>query len=163
MYVYIHVVQRSLYVKQLVASSEVASCLVSVSCNLLKSMYDTIKRRCDPQVDIHVSGFHLDIDSRDGKILILWNKGWRGYNPCYRARQGPLLINSIYCLTIQGIANELPGMAGTISHHPLNETLCVYVYMQKVLKGGRGGVYSSLPSPHSTSVPGLRFIQCLCS
>ena len=29
---------------------------------------------------ILMAGFHLDIDSRDGKILILRNKGWRGCN-----------------------------------------------------------------------------------
>ena len=28
------------------------------------------------------SGFHLDIDSRDGKIMVFRNKGWQG---CYRA------------------------------------------------------------------------------
>ena len=36
---------------------------------------------------IHANSvFHLDIDSRDGKIVVLRNMGWRGCNPCYRAR-----------------------------------------------------------------------------
>ena len=35
------------------------------------------------------SGFHLDIDSRAGKILDLRNKGWRGQavTTCYCMRQ----------------------------------------------------------------------------
>ena len=28
------------------------------------------------KLDVVTPGFHLDIDSRDGKILVLRNKGW---------------------------------------------------------------------------------------
>ena len=31
--------------------------------------------KASTQVYIHVPGFHLDIDSRDGKIVVLQNKG----------------------------------------------------------------------------------------
>ena len=31
------------------------------------------------EVYIYTAGFHLDIDSRDGKILVLRNNGWFGF------------------------------------------------------------------------------------
>ena len=69
---------------------------------------------------IHESEFHLDIDSRDGKILFLQNKGWRGCNPCGS-------------LTIQGMVNELPGMAGAIPCHPLYEPVRIHMHMTRYL------------------------------
>ena len=35
-----------------------------------------------------LAGFHFDIDSRDGKIVVLRNKGWQGCNPCGSIGQG---------------------------------------------------------------------------
>ena len=71
-----------------------------------------------------LSGFHLDIDSRDGKILVLRNKGWRG-------QQFKGCLSNVFqqFKGWQGMANELQGMVGAIARHPLKETLLLTMYV----------------------------------